>query len=296
MKSISDLLQILLSLPGAIGFACCMAMAWAIIQGFALVKMCVVMLRRLWRILRPFLILPTMGRIFGVACLGGVLFLSRSVVSDGLQWAEYALYPVYEISDTSMHALSVYEEELRKHVDPYEFAIVQQRTREIAVKVGSTPLAIYEVAYSECGMNPFEVRRDGVAAGWIQFTSAGLNGLGASLDQIKNACYRRDTRFIMDLTELYLVDRSNGRQMPNAVDVYTCVFAPGYTGATDAQVLYSGYRNPAYYLNAGFDGYYQKNGRIFRSLSACDGAITIGELRLHLEAKKYRLLINHAKT
>ena len=64
-------------------------------------------------------------------------------------------------------------------------------------KVGCSPLAIYEVAYSECGLNPFRIRDDGVAAGWIQFTTNGLPGIPTdgrqtTLPEVKDACRRRD--------------------------------------------------------------------------------------------------------
>lgn len=290
MKNLSDLLQILLSLSGWLGFAACAFIAWALIQAGSLMSLCLYAVRSTWVILKRFLILPSLPNIYIVLFWGAVIFFSRSVLSDGLQWAEYVVFPVYETSDTSTHALAIYEAELRSHVDQYEFEIVQRRTRETAAKVGTTPLCIYEVAYSECGLNPFEIRTDGIAAGWIQFTTVGLTGLGCSLDQIKMACKTRNTAMIMDMTERYLISRSNGRQMPRPVDVYNCVFAPAFVGAPDNQVLYSGWNNPAYYKNDGFDGYHAKDGRIFRSRSEKDGAITVGELRLHLEAKKSALL------
>jgi hypothetical protein len=82
----------------------------------------------------------------------------------------------------------------------------------------------------------------------------------------------------------------------DACGVYTCVFAPGYVGHPESRVLYAGLGNPAYYLNSVFDGYYVDDaGRIMRSRKMQDGKITIAELRLHLEAKKARLIASYQK-
>lgn len=290
MKNFFDALQILLSTPGAMGFAACFLLAWVLIQSSALASMLVRAFRLSWAFIRPFIVLPTGRRVFYILAFASLLFVLRLPISDTLQYAEFVFVPAYEVSDTSNYALSIYEGKIRSILHPDEAEIVIRRTHEIASKTGSTPLAIYEVAHSECGLNPFCIRSDGVAAGWIQFTTAGLVGLGYNLSQVKQACYERNTAFIMDLTEKYLIDRSKEKTLNDALQVYLCVFAPSFIGSNENTVLYQGWQNPAYYMNSGFDGYYAAEGRIYRDRLHKDGAIQIKEIKLHLQAKKSRLL------
>lgn len=296
MKPVSDTIQIGLALPGPLKLLSALLLVllcWQVLkslsEALSLFWRCLAWLRR-----RIIVITPWRG-VF-VALAACVLYGFSTPVSDVLQWLEQVANPVYVSSDTSMQAIQVYESELSKHCGPYECEIVKQRTRQIAAKVGCSSLAIYEVAYSECGLNPFRIRDDGVAAGWIQFTTNGLPGIltdgrQTTLPEVKDACRRRDVARMMDWTEQYLVSRSKGMPLNDACGVYTCVFAPGYVGRPDAQVLYSAKDGAAYYENAIFDGYYiDGSGRIMRSRKMQDGRITIGEMRLHLEAKKSGVL------
>lgn len=308
MKQSSDILQILLLDGTAFGFLCWVLAVLIIAQLIKLAMVPVKLVAVLWRF--RWSVILRFSKFGAAMVLASALccWVFRSQIADKIQYIEQRyLLPAFPNADTSTHALAIYEQELAKRVDAYEFAIVQRRTHEIAAKVGSNPLAIYEVAYSECGLNPFTIRRDGIAAGWIQFTNAGLKGLTisgqpATLQAVKDACQRRDAVLIMDLTEQYLVSRSKGTPMPRAADVYVCVFAPGHLGRPNEKTLYEGWANPAYYLNAGLDGYYTAtiDGRqqIFRSSGACDGRITINDLDLCLQAKKSRLLqrYNHTFT
>lgn len=295
MKTISDLFQVLLSLPGALGFIASALLVLVVLQlwksgaeisGFA--WLCLKWLyRRLVRL--------SVWRVAFVCIAAVPVFFLRFTVIEKLQYLEQWAQPAYVTGDTSAHALAIYEAELEKHCDTYEVAIVKRRTREIAGKVGCSPLALFEVYYSECGLNPFQIRKDGVAAGIIQFTSAGAAGI-TTLPAVKAACKDRDIEKIMDWTEAYMVRASAGRPLGDAAGVYVAVFAPGFIGAAEGQVLYQGWGNPAYSLNSCFDGYYlDGKGRIFRGADVCDGKITIGELRLHLEAKKARLLNSKKK-
>lgn len=296
MKSVSDLIQIALSLPAALGYIACVILVVLCFFLFRSATVAVTLTFKaaamVWkRVLR----LRIMGVITALL-IAVPVFMLRWKIIDGLQYLEQVAMPTYVSSDTSTHALAVYEAELSKHCDSYEAEIVKRRTREIAAKIGCSPLAIYEVAYSECGMNPFCIRADGIAAGWIQFTSAGMAGIG-TLDDVKRACKSRDVSKIMDYTEAYFSSRAGGKALHDATQVYVATFAPAYVGSGDQQVLYSGWKNPAYNLNSVFDGYYSAtagDGRrqIFRRRSEMDGKITIGEMRLHLEAKKSALLKN----
>lgn len=297
MKPLSDLLQILLSLPGPFGYIA--ALLLVLLAWQALKSIGEILAGAWWCLkwLRGRLLRLTWPRLAMYGLLALPVFFLRFTVIDQLQYLEYVFAPAYVVGDTSAHTLAIYEAELSKRCDTYEAEIVKRRTREIAAKVGTTPLSIYEVAYSECGLNPFQVRTDGIAAGWIQFTRAGVAGI-ATMEEVKAACQRRDIEKMMDWTEVYLARAAAGRPLGDATGVYTAVFAPGFIGAADATVLYAGFENPAYALNDCLDGYYTKqaaDGRqqIFRSRGMCDGKITVGDLRLHLEAKKSRLLAKH---
>lgn len=295
MKPLSDFLQILLSLPGWLGYASCFVLVALVLQSLklfgAIWSLGIIALK--W--VRRVAICPSLLNAVIVAGLALPLYALRFPVSDGLQWFEQRyLSPLVFVPDTSSAMTAVYEMELAKYCSPHECEVIRKRTQEIAAKVGSTPLAIYEVAYSECGMNPFVIRKDGVAAGWIQFTRAGLNGSGVSLDEVKKSCQERNVERVMDLTEWYLLDRAKNKLMPRSCDIYTCVFAPGFVGADDDQALYSTRSGDAYYLNAGLDGYYlqQVGDRelIMQSRKARDGRITINDLKLALAAKKAALV------
>lgn len=245
-----------------------------------------------------------------IGLLGTLLWLLSNPLIDFLQEIEQRFfYPVYLTAFdkySEEHLIAIYEAELSKRVDPYEKAVVTRRTREIAAKIQSTPLAIYEAAYLECGLKPFEVRSDGVAAGWIQFTRVGLgsltwNGKPVSFDQVLTACKDRDIGFMMDLTEQYLVrkyEQSGRKPLNNTIDLYLALFAPALIGAPSERVVYQGFENPSYYKNDGLDGWYVAPGaqgrqQIFHKRSERDGKITIWEIFLALEAKKARLIASY---
>src|SRR5690606_12794420 len=184
---------------------------------------------------------------------------------------------------------SMYEVQIRKHCDDYEARVVIERTAQIADSINSTPLAIYETALLECGLNPFRINKERDAIGWIQFTRAGLDGLGFTIKDVIAACERRDVHFIMDLTERYLVRKwaKAGRpDMRNTIDLYLAVFAPAHIGAEPEKVVYAGFSNPAYYRNSGLDGWFVDGGKIVRKRAMCDGRITVWEIYLCLERKK----------
>ena len=245
-----------------------------------------------------------------IGILGTLLWLFSNPLIDLLQEIEQRfLDPVYVDQYGNYdeeHLIAIYEAELSKRVDPYEKAVVVRRTRETAAKIQSTPLAIYEAAWLECGLKPFRVRSDEVAAGWIQFTRVGLgslthNGKPVSFEQVLTACRNRDIVFIMDLTEQYLVrkyEQSGRKPLHNTIDLYLALFAPALIGAPSERVVYQGFDNPSYYKNDGLDGWYttedaQGRRQIIRKRSERDGKITIYEIFLALEAKKARLIENY---
>lgn len=307
-KTLADFLQLLLQQESALRWLLCIALVFIILQSWRILRLTVVhtfrFLKGSWR----FVFGWGKKRMIGIVVLGTLLWLLSNPIVDLIQEIEQRyLHPVYLSQYDRLneaHQIAIYEAELGKRVDPYQQRIVVQRTHEIAAKIQSTPLAIYECAYLECGLNPFTVRRDRVAAGWIQFTRVGLGGLRyqgrpVAYEEVLQACADRNIEFIMDLTEIYLVDkyeRAGRRPLLNTIDLYLALFAPALIGAPSDRVVYQGFNNPSYYLNDGLDGWYVEGGgpsdqrRIFRKNSQKDGKITIWEMYLALEAKKVRLL------
>jgi hypothetical protein len=306
-KSTSDAVQYMLRQDLGTRWVFCLLLVIAIWQFFKLLR---AGFRLLWWTLKQskmVLFRPRLIQMAIAALLATILWATSEPLADLIQeWEQYYVSPVWvgKYGDRNeAYQTAIYEAELAKRVNPYELEVIKRRTREMAPKIQSTPLAIYECAYLECGLNPFTIRKDLVAAGWIQFTKVGLLGLryedkSISYDQVLYACRNRNIDLMMDLTEIYLTDKyRRAKEIPlhNTIDLYLALFAPAYIGASSDKILYQGYSNPSYYLNKGLDGWYttqDANGQqlILRKNANCDGAITIYEIFLALEAKKARLL------
>lgn len=289
MTAITDILQIALSQSGWLLFAACVGIVLTIWQALRLSG-------AVWRVVLLVLIPVTLRSALSVAFLAGLLFVFSGPVHDLLQDIEVRyLKPVYvgQYTADDETKIRLYEAEIRRHTTPEEFEIVKTETARTAERIGSTPLAIYETAWLECGLNPFRVRDDRVAAGWIQFTRVGLRGLGVSLEQVITACQSRDAALIMRLTDEYLCRKADrlppGASLRNTIDLYLAVFAPAHIGADPDRVVYAGFSNPAYYKNSGLDGWKVEGGKIVRGEK--DGKITAEEIHFCLERKK-ALLIN----
>ncbi len=313
-KSLADFLQLMLQQESALRWLVCIMLVFIVLQTWRIVKRIVVLVFRALKGSWRFVFVWGKRRMFFIVLLGTLLWLLSNPLTDLIQDVEQRyLHPVWLNQYDRMneeHQITIYEEELGKRIDPYQKQVVMRRTREIAAKIQSTPLAIYECAYLECGLYPFTVRRDRVAAGWIQFTRVGLGGLRyqgrpVAYEEVLKACDERNIEFMMDLTELYLVDkyeRAGRRPLLNTIDLYLALFAPALIGAESQRIVYQGYNNPSYYLNDGLDGWYvgqdSPGGRrqIFRKSSQKDGKITIWEMFLALEAKKGRLISSYMDT
>lgn len=294
MTSISDITQIILSQSGPVLFAGCAALVACVWQFLRIAGL-------VWSLILKVLI-PV--KVWSLAVvLGGAFLLSifAAPLHNLLQEFETrALRPVYLPQYTQQDSaalIRIYENRIRKFVTPEQLDTVRMWTAYTAERIGSTPQAIYEAAWLECGLNPFRVRDDKVAAGWIQFTRAGLKGLGVSMNEVIRACERREIAFIMSLTDRYLARKAErlpqGATMRNTIDLYLAIFAPAYMGSEGKRVVYAGFQNPAYYKNSGLDGWTQTaDGRIVRSAGDIDGKITIHEIWLCLERKKALLLKN----
>lgn len=228
--------------------------------------------------------------------LATVAYFMKSPASAMWQYiATRFIAPVYIQTHLTPSAASALRAELREKVDAYTYEQVMRWTDSTARAIGCTTDAILMVALLECGLNPFRIRDDKVAAGWLQFTRAGLNAHGVSLERVIRACNEKDVNFIMSLSHRYLVRKAQMSHVPTntAIDVYLAVFAPSKIGSDAKSVIYAGKSNPAYYMNEGLDGWKLSNsGVIYRSIK--DGSITVEELylcmmhRVSLNEKKWR--------
>jgi len=307
MTHLSDLLQILLSLESPLNFLSAIVLivlflqCWKVAKGF--IRLAWIGVKWAWS-LRVRL---TVGRVIVWGCLAGLLCAFNVPIRDGLQWMEQRyLKPAYVVQYDTTIAGDAYEAEIMKRLSVREAEIFKHRIAEIAAKYGSTQLAMYEVGFSECALNPFAFNRnrftgDTVAAGFIQFTANGiqnvlLDGQKVTMRQVKDWCNSRNLERIMSLTDAYFEAVTNGRPLPRPIDVYTAVFAPKFIGCGDSQVLYDRKTwEQAYTQNIGFDGYFVEalpNGKqiIRQTIGARDGKITINDVRLHLERKKALLV------
>lgn len=288
MTAITDALQIALSQSGWLLFFACVGIVLLTWHALRLTGAA-------WRVVCAVLIPVNWQSLLTVALLSCLLCVFAGPAHDLLQDIEVRyLRPVYigQYTADDETKIRLYEAEIRRHTTPPEFEIVKTETARTAERIGSTPLAIYEAAWLECGLNPFRVRDDHVAAGWIQFTRVGLRGLGVSLEQVIAACQRRDAALIMRLTDQYLTRKASrlpeGATLQNTIDLYLAVFAPAHVGAEPDRVVYAGFSNPAYYKNSGLDGWKVENGKIVRGEK--DGKITAEEIHFCLERKKGLLL------
>lgn len=295
MKQAIDIIQLLLTDLGPFSFLMAVVLAWALIQAWKLVIYSAEFLAISIKAIRSLTYNPfNIKNGAMVLLIGGIIYLNGETVTTGLQYIEQSLNPTYTTSDTSFFAESRFEDVIKRHTNEAQFLTVRDSTRALAREIGCRPQDIYMVAYSECGLNPFRIRDDGIAAGWIQFTRAGLSGLGRSLEDVKAACNAGDAAEVMRLTGAYIRRASGGKRICNAADFYCAVFAPGKMGAGMDEPLYSGFANPEYYLNAGLDGYFiegeAERQKVLYLPHLKDGKLTKRDLFAALEYKKAKFL------
>lgn len=291
MKQAIDIIQLLLTDLGPFSFLMAVILAWAVFQLGKLagifLNACVLATKAIkGSLFNPF----KLQNAALVILIGFIIYLNGDAVTTGLQYVEQRISPTYCNSDTSFFAESKFEDAIKRHTNEAQFLIVRDSTRALAREIGCRPKDIYLVAYSECGLNPFTIRTDGIAAGWIQFTRAGLNGLGRSLDEVKQSCRAGDAKEIMRLTGCYIRRAAAGRKITTAADFYCAVFAPAKMGAGMDDALYSGFSNPEYYLNVGLDGFFVEGEKVLYLPHLKDGKLTKRDLLAALEYKKAKFL------
>lgn len=296
MTQVSDLIQSLLSLNDIVGVVACVlifTVALHLLTLMMVVKSAIIKGAK-WYIYR-FVgkSMKSAGMYLAFCFLGGYfIYLFRGPISDILQSMEPPVYDGQYNEMASTEVQAIFENEIRKINPPAVASTTITRTRALADSLHIPPEWIYSTALSECALNPHTVRRDKIAAGWIQFTGIGLSGITSErMPDVIRYCQEQNTAAIMDLTDKYMHFHCRGKTLSRPVDVYLAVFSPDNIGSPPDNVLYSGYRNPSYYLNAGIDGWVKdQSGRITRRSEDIDGKITTGELALMLEARKNRLI------
>lgn len=296
MKTISDFAQILLTLPG-VSFVGCMILVCLIWQALKLASGALSALK--WVIVSavPYIVPVWRPGVLGwIAVVSLIIWPCRNDLHDMLQGLEYHMEPVY-VTDAGLSPagqMEAYETILRRHITPEQLDTLKTWTAYTAERINSTPLAIYEAALLECGLKPFNVRDDEIAAGWIQFTNKGCASRTFSKADVIRACRRKDITFIMRCTDEYLFAKWVGAGRPNmrnTIDLYLAIFAPAHIGKGSGQVVYTGFGNNAYYKNRWLDGHYMEpSGLIVRKDGCVDGRITVWEIYLALTRKKALLM------
>ena len=280
MKPILDIIQIALNYP--LGAVLVALAAFIALRGVSLsIRYTKAATVAFWRFVK--------SRWIRLAVMSVILYSFRVQVSDRLQYWEQQINPVYVFAFDTAQVLRAYQTQLAKNTTPGEYKVISDSIKQWQIEFGMSSTAFYECAYPECDLNPFVIRRDGVAAGLIQFTNAGCVGIGYDLNRIKEACRNRDAVTICTATGRYLRTRAKNRRLSTGKDVYLCVFAPGFIGAEDEKVLYQA-PTQAYKMNRGLDGWVMNGSKITRNPGSIDGRITAGELGLWLEFKKMSLI------
>jgi hypothetical protein len=290
--NITDALQIALSYDGLFGALTCTSLCYLIYWSLKLLGITIQFLEVSVKFLfgkdrHGFL------KRFGVMLLlGYTVSFFRAEISDFVQRFETPIYSGQYDGLSSDNISEAFERRIMDLNPAYISNEVIKRTRLLAAELQIPAHYIYQTALSECSLKPLTIRRDGIAAGWIQFTTIGLSGITSeSLADVKQYCKNGQISQIMDLTDKYVRYHTKGKKIERAVDFYLVVFSPANLGRGNDAVLYEGANNPAYYLNGIFDGYTQKaDGRIVRSRKNIDYRITVGELALCIEAKKNALI------
>jgi len=290
---ITDLAQVLLNQSGAWKFFSCALIFCALWVTWRYFWAAISFLLKVWKEVKKPFIPVSWWSLIKISFWSGIICIFSTQISDGLEWVEQKwIDPTYITSDTSSFAVKCFETELSKNLTGEQMQTIVKWTDKIAQDCGSNRLALYEVYNSECALNPFAVnvstKGDTVACGVIQFTKAGISGLGVSYRQVKDAVIKKDLEFLMTLAHAYMVRASQGVRLPNACNVYTAVFMPSFVGGDMNTVLASlKSSRPDWYLeNIGLDGHYLDGQKIMTSPKARDGKITIHDLHLHLELKK----------
>lgn len=264
-------------------------------------------LKWLFNFFRSILLRFSWGNLALISFFTFGLFTARFRIADLYFKVQDYLNPIYAGQFDGLgleHETAIFEQVIGERNDDFVAIEIKRSIRATALKMNCPPLWFYQCSLGECGLKGFEVRKDMVAAGWTQLTNNGLaeikiNGVQATMPDVIKACRDKNIELIMDLNDVYLVDRWMAQGSPKIsgpVDIYLLLFAPKFVGRSPETSVYSGYSNPNYYMNAGLDGWKKSSdGKITHSNDQKDGKITVEELALRVESIKNQLLKSKLK-
>ena len=285
MKSISDILQITIQTP-CLNYVVYFAAFYIF---FSAIKTTGNLIRGIQWVAGKVFVKPSLWFAIFTGILTIFAVSNTQTISDHLQYWETKSEAVQQYNEfNTSKTVAIFEAELRRNTLPEEYNLITDSLQAWRLEFGMDSTAAYECMICECALNPFIVRKDGIAAGPIQFTSNGCKGLGFDLSEVKKWCEQRDAKGLMMATGAYLRSRAKGKAIKTGLDFYITVFAPGYLGFGPEKVLYNS--GDAYRLNSGMDGFAVENGIIVRSPSAVNGDITVNDVKLWMEFKTGQLI------
>ena len=284
MKNVLDSIQILIQYPGIshvivlIGLHLLLSAlkaTGAAISAARYVSGKVLMKITLWRAI-----------FLGIIAIFVVEFMP---LGDWIQYIETKSEAVQEYNGFSTSkTVAIFEAELRRQTTSEEYNIITDSIQAWRVEFGMDSTAAYECMVCECSLNPFVIRKDGIAAGIIQFTGNGCDKMPFKMNDIKRWCEKRDAERMMWATGHYIRLWGKNKRIKTGLDFYITVFAPGYLGFGPDKVLYNS--GDAYRLNAAMDGFRIENGIIVRSPGAVNGDITVRDVGLWQKYKVGQLI------
>jgi hypothetical protein len=285
INRLSDILQIAIQIPG-INYVVYFAAFYLL---FSAIKTAGNMVRSARWLAGKVFVKPSLWYAVFTGILTIFAVQYTQTISDYLQYWETKSEAVQQYNGFgTSKTVAIFEAELRRNTLPEEYNLIIDSLQAWRLEFGMDSTAAYECMICECALNPFIVRKDGIAAGPIQFTSNGCKGLGFDLSTVKKWCEQRDAKSLMMATGAYLRSRAKGKAIKTGLDFYITVFAPGFLGCKPDQVLYDS--GNAYYLNRGMDGFCIQNGIVVRSPAAINGNITVNDVNLWMRFKTGQLV------
>jgi len=282
MKPTIDTIQILLQTPG-LQYPSTVLLIWLLLS---VIKTIFAVIRQTRIIAGAMFYKITLWRLVVIIFISIFVVQNVELITDALQYAETRAAGIQHKQYASFSAskkVAIYEAALREKTMPDEYNIITDSIRAWVTEFGMDSTAIYECVLCECGLNPFVVRQDGIAAGFVQFTNVGCDQMPFTLSDVKKWCYDRNAEKMMWATGFYLRYWSRGKELKTGLDCYLAVFAPAHLGKPLETPLYDS--GEAYRLNRGIDGFDVVNGMVVRRPSAVDGKITIQDLHFWMEYK-----------
>jgi len=282
MKPIIDTIQILLQTPG-LQYPATVVLIWLLLS---VIKTVFAAIRQTRIIAGAMFYKLNIWRFVVIIFISIFVVQNVEYLTDALQYAETRAAGIHAgqyASFSESKKVAIYEAALRNKTMPDEYNIITDSIRAWVAEFWMDSTALYECVLCECALNPFVVRQDGIAAGFVQFTNIGCDKMPFTLSDVKKWCYDRNAERMMWATGIYLRYWSRGKKLKTGLDCYLAVFAPAHLGKSMETVLYDS--GEAYRLNRGIDGFEIVDGMVVRMPGAVDGKITIQDLFYWMEYK-----------